>query len=254
MVEFFNSFLTTLRDVTPIVLIILFFQFAVLRRGIKNPLQTAIGAIYVTLGLTLFMMGLKLSLFGIGETMASQLTSESFIGPLSEREWFDYYWVYLFAAAVGFSSTIAEPALIAVAQKAEEQSGGALRSGALRTAVAVGVSVGITLGVLRIVTGIPIHWAIIVGYVIVMIQTLRAPKFIIPLAFDSGGVTTSTVTVPVVAALGIELASTIPGRSPLIDGFGLIAFASLFPMMTVMAYAQLSEWRHNYKLKKDRTE
>lgn len=251
MLEFFLRLGVTLLDVAPIVLFILFFQFVVLRRPLKKPLQTCIGFVYVVLGLTLFMMGLELSLFGIGQTMASQLTAESFIGPASEREWYSYYWIYLFAASVGFSTAIAEPALIAVAQKAEEQSGGALRSGPLRAAVAIGVSLGITLGVFRIVTGGPIHWYIIGGYIVVMLQTLRAPKFIIPLAFDSGGVSTSTVTVPVVAALGIELASTIPGRSPLIDGFGLIAFACLFPMMTVMAYAQLSEWRHNYKLKRD---
>jgi hypothetical protein len=254
VIEMLQSLAETLRDVAPIVFIIMFFQFGVLRRPLKKPLQTCIGLIYVVLGLTLFMMGLKLSLFGIGETMASQLTAESFIGPAADREWYDYYWVYLFAAAVGFSTTVAEPALIAVAQQAEEQSGGALRSSPLRTAVAIGVSIGITLGVFRIVTGTPIHWYIIAGYVVVMLQTLRAPKFIIPLAFDSGGVTTSTVTVPVVAALGIELASSIPGRSPLIDGFGLIAFASLFPMMTVMAYAQLSEWRYKQKLKNDQTE
>lgn len=254
MVDLLLRLVVTLIDVAPIVLFILFFQFVVLRRPLKKPLQTCIGFVYVVLGLTLFMMGLELSLFGIGQAMASQLTAESFIGPSADREWHDYYWVYLFAAAVGFSTAIAEPALIAVAQKAEEQSGGALRSGPLRAAVAIGVSLGITLGVFRIVTGGPIHWYIIAGYVVVMLQTLRAPKFIIPLAFDSGGVSTSTVTVPVVAALGIELASTIPGRSPLIDGFGLIAFACLFPMITVMAYAQLSEWRHNYKLKKDLSE
>lgn len=254
MIDFLQRLGLTLLDVAPIVLFILFFQFVVLRRPLKQPLKTCIGFIYVVLGLTLFMMGLELSLFGIGQAMASQLTIESFIGPASEREWYSYYWVYLFAAAVGFSTAIAEPALIAVAQKAEEQSGGALRSGPLRIAVAIGVSLGITLGVFRIVTGGPIHWYIIGGYVVVMLQTLRAPKFIIPLAFDSGGVSTSTVTVPVVAALGIELASTIPGRSPLIDGFGLIAFACLFPMITVMAYAQLSEWRHKYKLDRDESE
>jgi hypothetical protein len=133
--------------------------------------------------------------------------------------------------------------LIAVALKAEEISGGAIRTWGLRIAVALGVAIGIALGSFRIVTGTPLHYYIIAGYIIVVIQTWYAPRMIIPLAYDSGGVTTSTVTVPLVAALGLGLADAIPGRSTLIDGFGLIAFASLFPIITVMAYAQLSEYR-----------
>jgi hypothetical protein len=157
--------------------------------------------------------------------------------------WADYYWVYIFAAAIGFSTTIAEPSLIAVAIKAHEVSGGAIGVWGLRIAVAIGVAVGIALGSFRIVSGLPIHYFIISGYIIVVIQTFFAPRMIVPLAYDSGGVTTSTVTVPLVAALGLGLAETVPGRNVLIDGFGLIAFASLFPMMTVMAYAQLSAYR-----------
>jgi hypothetical protein len=130
-----------------------------------------------------------------------------------------------------------------VAIKAQQVSGGAIGVWGLRLAVALGVAVGISLGTWRIVMGYPIHWFIIVGYVVVILQTMTSPKLIIPLAYDSGGVTTSTVTVPLVAALGLGLAETIPGRNPLIDGFGLIAFASLFPIMSVMAYAQLSQWR-----------
>jgi hypothetical protein len=143
------------------------------------------------------------------------------------------------------STTIAEPSLIAVAIKAEEVSGGAIGTWGLRIAVAIGVAIGIALGTYRIVTGTPLHYYIMVGYVIVILQTFFAPRLIVPLAYDSGGVTTSTVTVPLVAALGLGLAETVPGRSPLIDGFGLIAFASLFPMISVMAYAQLSEYRVN---------
>lgn len=154
--------------------------------------------------------------------------------------WQDYYWVYLFAFMIGFSTTIAEPSLIAVAMKANEVSGGAIGVWGLRIAVALGVAVGISLGAYRIVTGLPIHYFIIAGYVVVVIQTTFAPRMIVPLAYDSGGVTTSTVTVPLVAALGLGLAETVPGRSTLIDGFGLIAFASLFPIMAVMGYAQLS--------------
>jgi len=160
-------------------------------------------------------------------------------------DWKDYVWVYLFAFAIGMSTTIAEPSLIAVAIKAEEVSGGTIGTWGLRIAVALGVAIGIALGTYRIVTGTPLHYYIMAGYVIVIVQTFFAPKIIVPLAYDSGGVTTSTVTVPLVAALGLGLAETVPGRSPLIDGFGLIAFASLFPMISVMAYAQLSEYRAN---------
>ena len=144
---------------------------------------------------------------------------------------------------MGFATTIAEPALIAVAIKASQVSGGVIKAWPLRVAVAIGVASGITLGCFRIITGTPLHWYIIAGYVVVIIQTAFAPRMIIALAYDSGGVTTSTVTVPLVAALGLGLASTIPGRSPIIDGFGLIAFASLFPIIAVMAFAQISEWR-----------
>jgi len=138
---------------------------------------------------------------------------------------------------------VAEPALIAVAIKAAELSSGAISSWGLRVAVAIGVAIGITLGCYRIVTGIPIHYFIISGYVFVVVQTFFAPRMIVPLAYDSGGVTTSTVTVPLVAALGLGLAENVPGRSVLIDGFGLIAFASLFPIISVMAYAQIAQWR-----------
>jgi len=159
-----------------------------------------------------------------------------------EHHWSHYGWVYAFAFAIGFATTIAEPSLIAVALKAEEVSGGSITVWGLRVAVAIGVAVGIALGTFRIVTGTPLHYYIIVGYIIVVVQTAFAPRLIVPLAYDSGGVTTSTVTVPLVAALGLGLAGTVPGRNPLLDGFGLIAFASLFPIMTVMGYAQLSEW------------
>ena len=148
-----------------------------------------------------------------------------------------------FAAAIGFATPVAEPALIAVSREANQVSGGTITVNGLRIAVAIGVACGGALGTCRIVTGTPLHWYIIVGYVIVIAQTAVAPRAIIPLAYDTGGVTTSTVTVPLVAALGLGLAETIPGRSPLLDGFGLIAFASLFPMISVMAYAQLSEYR-----------
>jgi len=177
--------------------------------------------------------------------MATQLSDPEFIAgdkDISQLVWQDYYWVYLFAALIGFSTTIAEPSLLAVALKAEDVSGGTVSANGLRVAVALGVAVGIALGTLRIVIGTPLYYFIISGYVVVMIQTYFAPKFITALAYDSGGVTTSTVTVPLVAALGLGLASSVPGRSVLLDGFGLIAFASLFPIIAVMGYVQLSEF------------
>jgi hypothetical protein len=179
--------------------------------------------------------------------MAEQLTSPEFIagsaGVIALPEGLGGYgWVYLFAFTIGFATTIAEPSLIAVAIKASDVSGDTIRVWGLRIAVALGVAIGIAIGSYRIVVGHPLHWYIIAGYVVVVLQTGFAPKSIVPLAYDSGGVTTSTVTVPLVAALGLGLAETVPGRNPLIDGFGLIAFASLFPIMSVMAYAQLAAW------------
>jgi len=247
--EFALTLLHTITDVLPIVVIIFGFQFFVIRKKIHNLKRVLIGFVYVIIGLALFLQGLEDALFPVGKMMANQLTSIDFIlqsaGALDqsiEFHWSQYYWVYIFAFSIGFSTTIAEPSLLAVAIKANEVSGGSIGIWGLRIAVAIGVAVGISLGSWRIVTGLPLHWFIISGYIIVVIQTFFSPKLIIPLAYDSGGVTTSTVTVPIVAALGIGLAAKVPGRSELLDGFGLIAFASLFPIISVLAYAQLSEW------------
>lgn len=240
-----DTVLATLRDVLPIAAIIFGFQIFVIRRPIPHLKRVLMGFGYVLLGLSLFLIGLEEALFPLGKLMAEQLTDPAFIlgdGVVRALQWHDYWWVYLFAFAIGFSTTVAEPSLIAVAIKAQEVSGGAISVWGLRTAVAIGVAVGIALGTYRIVSGTPLHYFIIAGYVVVIIQTLFAPKLIIALAYDSGGVTTSTVTVPLVTALGLGLASTVPGRSPMLDGFGLIAFASLFPIMSVMGYAQLSHW------------
>lgn len=243
---FAHTLYSTLHDVFPIVAVVIGFQFLVLRRPIPNLGKSLIGFVYVLIGLALFLAGLERALFPLGKLMAQQLTSPQFLGddPVSAGlvRWQDYGWVYVFAAAIGFATTLAEPALIAVAVKAQSVSGGTVRVWGLRVAVALGVALGIALGTLRIVTGTPLHYYIIAGYVVVVVQTAFAPRAIIPLAYDSGGVTTSTVTVPLVAALGLGLASTVPGRNVLIDGFGLIAFASLFPIITVMGYAQLSDW------------
>jgi hypothetical protein len=249
-----DSLLATLRDVFPIATVIFGFQLLILRRPIPNLKRTLIGFFYVLLGLSLFLQGLEQALFPLGRLMAAQLTHPAFLADgtdmLPSTHWMEYYWVYIFAFAIGFSTTVAEPALIAVAIKANQVSGGAIGVWGLRIAVAIGVAVGISLGTWRIVTGYPLHYFIISGYILVIIQTFFAPRIIVPLAYDSGGVTTSTVTVPLVAALGLGLAESVPGRSPLLDGFGLIAFASLFPIISVMAYAQISEYlatRNNRK-------
>jgi len=255
--DLLQTLIDTLGDVAPIVAIVVVFQFLVIRRPLVNPGRVLTGFVYVLLGLTLFLVGLEKALFPLGRVMAEQLTHAEFLhgtdqGVIPAVHWADYLWVYIFGFAIGFSTTIAEPSLLAVAIKANQVSGGTIGIWGLRIAVALGVAVGIALGTFRIVTGLPIHYFIIVGYVVVVIQTFFAPRMIIPLAYDSGGVTTSTVTVPLVAALGLGLAETVPGRNVLIDGFGLIAFASLFPIMSVMAYAQLSALRSGVQRRQER--
>ena len=247
--EFLLSFLATAwrttLDVLPILAILVLFQVLVLRRRVPHLRRIAAGFVCVLLGLTLFLIGLQEALFPIGETMARQLTSLEGSPAAAATAWHDYLWVYAFAAAIGFATTVAEPSLIAVALKAAEVSGGAVHAWGLRVAVAVGVAVGVALGCLRIVTGTPLPWYIVAAYVVVLVQTWRVGRYsrnIVPLAYDSGGVTTSTVTVPVVAALGLGLAASVPGRSPLLDGFGLIAFASVFPIMSVFGYVAAAAW------------
>lgn len=243
----FDTLVMTLRDVLPVLVLLVVFQLFVLRRPIPQWPRLLLGSAFALLGLTLFLMGLESALFPLGDSMAKQLTAPEFVfgentTPPNAR-WWEYWWVYVFAALVGFSTTVAEPALIAVAYKANMVSRGSISQWGLRIAVAIGVAMGIALGSFRIVTGTPLYAYILVAYVIVILQTFVAPRLIIPLAYDSGGVTTSTVTVPLVAALGLGLSSSIPGRNPALDGFGLIAFASVFPVMTVMAYAQIVQWR-----------
>ena len=241
-----QAFVATCRDVLPVLALIVGFQFIVLRQPIPHLRQVVVGFGFVLIGLTLFLVGLEKALFPLGKTMATQLSAPTFVFGTEmapdNPPWRAYGWVYLFAALIGFATTIAEPALIAVAHKAYHASGGTISQWGLRLVVALGVAFGIALGTFRIITGTPLFLYIGAGYVVVVIQTLFAPRAIIPLAYDSGGVTTSTVTVPLVAALGLGLSATIPGRNPALDGFGLIAFASLFPIITVMGYAQLSQW------------
>ncbi|MBU0945402.1 MAG: DUF1538 domain-containing protein [Proteobacteria bacterium] len=249
--DFGYVLLGTCRDVLPIILLITIFQLFVLRQPIPYLRRVIVGAVYVIVGLALFLAGLEKALFPLGKIMASQLSDPAFIygagEMVTQADWKAYGWVYLFAAMIGFATTIAEPSLIAVAFKANEVSAGTISSWGLRITVAFGVAFGISLGTFRIVTGTPLYLYILVGYMVVIAQTLFAPKSIIALAYDSGGVTTSTVTVPLVAALGLGLATTVPGRNPALDGFGLIAFASLFPIITVMGYAQIMHWRTKRK-------
>ena len=234
-----TAVLDSLRDLLPIIVVIGFFQLAVLQQPIPNFVEILIGTLFVVIGLTLFVQGLNMGLFPIGETMAYSFASKGSL-----------FWLLCFAFALGFGTTIAEPALIAVANEAAivaaegqmiENSEQSLASYALGLRVTVALSVGfaIVLGVFRIIKGWPIQYLIVVGYAGVVIMTFFAPREIIGIAYDSGGVTTSTITVPLVTALGVGLASSIKGRNPMIDGFGLIAFASLTPMIFVMAYGMM---------------
>lgn len=227
----------SVRDLLPIFLVITFFQFAILKQPIPNLGGILIGAVFVILGLSIFIRGLNMALFPLGEALAYDFARKGSL-----------VWLLLFAFALGFGTTIAEPALIAVADKAADVAamGGMIKSEmrhayatGLRITVALSVGLAIVIGVLRILRGWPIQFVIIGGYVGVMIMTAFAPKEIIGIAYDSGGVTTSTITVPLVTALGVGLASSIKGRNPMTDGFGLIALASLTPMIFVMAYGML---------------
>jgi len=227
------------RDLTPIVVVVAVFQLLILRQPLPDLAGLLGGLLMVLLGLTLFTKGLELGLFPIGEALAHALARRGSLGLL-----------LVFAFALGFGTTVAEPALIAVADEAARVAaqGGVIQDSlqgrqdyalGLRYTVALSVGAALVLGVIRILKGWPVQWLIIGGYVGVVIMTGLAPPEIIGIAYDSGGVTTSTITVPLVAALGVGLASSIAGRSPLVDGFGLIAFASLTPMIFVLAYGAL---------------
>ena len=236
---FAQSLLGSLRDLLPIILVIAFFQLVVLQQTPENLLQAIVGLVFVVLGLTFFIFGLEQGLFPIGESMAHAFASKGSV-----------FWLLVFAFALGFGTTIAEPALIAVADEASEVAAEAGLIGnhqdameayadGLRLTVALSVGFAIALGVLRILLDWSIQYIIMIGYVLVIVLTGFAPDEIIGIAYDSGGVTTSTITVPLVTALGIGLASSISGRNPMLDGFGLIAFASLFPIIFVLAYGMI---------------
>ena len=226
----------TLRDVAPILVIIAFFQIFVLRQPVDNLTNIAVGFVFVMLGLTIFVQGLEMALFPLGEALADAFARKGSL-----------FWLLSFAFGLGFGTTVAEPALIAVGAEAAEvmAAAGFIAAGedseeyyaqALRYTVAVSVGVSLVIGVVRILKGWPIQWLIIAGYIMVVLLTAIAPEEIVGIAYDSGGVTTSTITVPLVTALGVGLASVIKGRNPMIDGFGLIAFASLLPIVFVLLF------------------
>lgn len=226
----------TLRDLAPILVIVGFFQIVVLRQPVDNLGEIAVGFVFVMLGLAIFVQGLEMALFPLGEALANAFAKKGSL-----------FWLLSFAFGLGFGTTVAEPALIAVGAEAAEVMAAAqfIAAGedsenyyaqALRYTVAVSVGLSLVVGVVRILKGWPIQWLIITGYIVVVMLTAIAPQEIVGIAYDSGGVTTSTITVPLVTALGVGLASAIKGRNPMIDGFGLIAFASLMPIIFVLCF------------------
>ncbi|WP_394493211.1 DUF1538 family protein [Shewanella sp. ENK2] len=239
LVKLLQSMLGSFRDLVPIILVVSFFEIFILQQAPDNLFSILVGVIFIVLGLTFFVFGLEMGLFPIGESLAHALARKG-----------STFWLVIFSFSLGFGTTLAEPALTAVAAEAAEVAaeGGAIAATetamdsyamGLRLTVAVSVGLAILLGVIRIVKGWPIHYLIIGGYIIVMILTSFAPENIIGIAYDSGGVTTSTITVPLVTALGVGLATVIKGRNPMLDGFGLIAFASLTPVIFVLLYGMV---------------
>ncbi|MBB1321741.1 DUF1538 domain-containing protein [Shewanella sp. SR43-8] len=239
IMKLLHAMLSSFKDLIPIILVVSFFELFVLHQAPAELGSILVGIVFVVLGLTFFVFGLEMGLFPIGESLAEALARKGSV-----------FWLIIFSFSLGFGTTLAEPALTAVANEAAQvaSDAGAIESNeqamssysmGLRLTVAVSVGLAILLGVIRILKGWPIHYLIIGGYVLVMILTSFAPANIIGIAYDSGGVTTSTITVPLVTALGVGLASVIKGRNPMIDGFGLIAFASLSPMIFVLLYGMV---------------
>ncbi|WP_394132062.1 DUF1538 family protein [Shewanella maritima] len=239
VLKLFSALLNSFKDLVPIIVVVAFFEIFVLQQAPDHLGSILIGLVFIVLGLTFFVFGLEMGLFPIGESLAQALAQKGSI-----------FWLVIFSFSLGFGTTLAEPALTAVANEAAQV---AAESGAiantedamdgyangLRLTVAISVGLAILLGVMRIIKGWPIHYLIIGGYITVMVLTSFAPQDIIGIAYDSGGVTTSTITVPLVTALGVGLATVIKGRNPMLDGFGLIAFASLTPMIFVLLYGMI---------------
>jgi hypothetical protein len=238
--RFFKLIINSCFDLLPILLVVLIFQLLVIRQPLADVGQLVGGTVMVVLGLTFFMMGLEQSLFPIGESMANAFARKGSV-----------FWLLLFSFCLGFGTTVAEPTLIVITQEAaniarqaqiitDSESAQDFYALSLRLTVAVSVGFAIVAGVLRILMGWPLHYLIIGGYILVIAITPFAPPEIIGIAYDAGGVTTSTLSVPLITALGIGLASSIKGRNPMTDGFGLVAFASLTPIVFVMVFGMLT--------------
>lgn len=234
--------LNSVRDLTPIVLVITIFQVFVIRQPVDGLASLVFGGLLVIAGLAFFIFGLRIALFPIGEEIAHALARKGSV-----------FWLFTFSFLLGFGTTIAEPALLAVAEEAAEV---AVEAGViagddasianyalgLRLVVALSVGVALLLGILRILANWSLPLMVICGYILVVVVTTVAPAEIVGIAYDSGGVTTSTVTVPLVTALGVGLASSLKGRNPMLDGFGLIAFASLTPILFVLLFGIIRQW------------
>ncbi len=245
--DFLGTIAATAADVLPVAVFMLFFYRVVLKQKLLNRAEILVGLAFVTLGLTLLLLGVDRALFPAGRMMVDQLAAGSVSDQTAAApHWSNYWLIYAFAFCISFSAAIAEPALLAVAVKVNELSGGAIKTWGLRTAAAMGVGIGVSLGCIQTVTGIPLHWCIGAGFAVIAIQTLTAPQSIVALAYDVGGVSTTAVTVPIVTAVGLGLAEFLPNRNVFLDGFGLNAFACLFPAISVLAYAQIASLLERY--------
>jgi catechol 2,3-dioxygenase-like lactoylglutathione lyase family enzyme len=231
----------TVKDVVPVMAFMLVFYRVVLGQRLVSRTPILVGFGFIVVGLTVLLLGVDKALFPAGRMMAEQLIAVgAAAGAQGAAGWADHYLVYAFAFCIAFGAALAEPALFAISLRVNELSGGTINATGLRIAAAIGVASGVAIGCIRIVSGIPLHWCIASVFAMILVQTLVAPRSILALAYDTGGVSTTVVTVPVVTALGLGIAEQLPGRSALLDGFGLIAFACMFPAISVLAYAQFS--------------
>ena len=236
--ELVDRFGDAAADVLPVGAFMIFFYCVVLRQRLAGALRLVTGLAFVIIGLAMLILGVEKALLQAGRMMVEQLVPAG-AHQAAVPHWPSFYLIYLFAFCIAFAAAIAEPALLAIAQRVNDISGGAISTWGLRLAAALGVALGAALGCIQTVSGVPLHWCVAGIFMIIALQTFSAPRAILPLAYDSGGVSTTVVTVPLVAALGLGLTELMPTRNPLLDGFGLVAFTCLFPVITVLAYAQI---------------
>lgn len=236
--------LATTLTVVPVGLFLVLFHRIVLKQRLANAGRIVVGFVFIIVGLTSLLLGLEKALFPVGRLMVEQLVATTGGHPadVAALPWTAYYPIYIFAFCIAFGAAAAEPTLLSIALKVNEISGGAVPALGLRIAAAVGVASGVTLGCIRIAADIPLHWVAAAVYLVIIVQTFLAPRSIAPIAYDSGGVSTTAVTVPVITALGLGLAEQLPGRDPLRDGFGLIGLACFCAAVSVLGYAQLAAW------------